>query len=195
MQTLLGIYNMALSLVGARRAESLDDLAKGPRLCADFYLAVRDSSLALHAWEFAIKQAQLEKGEDAPSFGHAFAYVLPDDCIKVLEMSPASWTYAVVGRTLQTSADSDVTPVAISYVARVDNPALFSPSFYRALGLGLAEALCVPLLGAAKGAGLASILGRRFALALDEAMAADATQLLTDTRPRDIDPWLAARSV
>jgi hypothetical protein len=195
MQTLLGIYNMALSLVGARRAESMDEQTKGLRLCGDFFDSVRDSALALYAWEFAVRQEQLEKGEDAPSFGHAFAYTLPDDCIKVLEMSPSSWAYAVIGRTLQTSADSDVTPVAISFVARVDDPALFSPAFYKALGLGLAEALCVPLLGAAKGAGLASLLARRFALALDEAMSADAAQLLTDTRPRDIDPWLAARSI
>ena len=42
--------------------------------------------LSLYPWPFALRYAVLAQSADAPAFGYRYAYQLPGDCMRVLDV-------------------------------------------------------------------------------------------------------------
>jgi hypothetical protein len=81
------LCNMALGMMGDK-ANSITDIAVEEsseewRLCDLYYDAVRDRVASMRPWRFNRGRAQLEQNETAPDFGYAYAYDLPEDCLRV----------------------------------------------------------------------------------------------------------------
>lgn len=83
--------------------------------------------LSLYPWSFAVRYALLARGADAPAFGWRYAYPLPGDCVRVLDVRrhdaggiPSSLVrmqpgprYEIAGRNIHTDAES----LALRYVS------------------------------------------------------------------------------
>ena len=81
--------------------------------------------LSLYPWSFAVRYALLARGADAPAFGWRYAYPLPGDCVRVLDVRrhaggtsspvriPPGPRYEIAGRNIHTDAES----LALRYVS------------------------------------------------------------------------------
>ena len=82
--------------------------------------------------------------EDAPAFGWAKQYQLPEGCLRVFEVQSydhdVSWT--IEGDRLLSNHPG----IKIKYVQIVTQTGLYSPEFVTALAARLAAELCLPLL-------------------------------------------------
>jgi hypothetical protein len=148
------ICNLALGKLGAGRIIALDEESEEARACLLHYAETRDEVLRAHRWNFAIKREQLVQDPVPPRFGELFAYHLPTDCLRVLEMNswklsqrPGYWE--VEGDQLTTHSDV----ADIRYIRRVVDCNLFDALFVEALVLKLAAKLALPLTGNSKLAG------------------------------------------
>ena len=141
--TKVEIANMALIRLGQDPIISLDDDVKGARTIKAVWDMVRDSVLREHLWNFAIKRATLaqldEEAENWTVFG------LPADCLRVVSVDGADNWRVENGRLL---ADGD--SVKIKYIARVDDPSLYDPTFAEAFALRLAIVVAYSLVGSAE---------------------------------------------
>jgi hypothetical protein len=108
------ICNLALKALGLDPISSLaNDLSQAGIVLRKTWEATRDAILRSANWRCLLSRSvSLAREAAAPSFGFSYAYALPIDCIRVVEMSiDAAW--AVEGRLLLT----DETEAFILYVA------------------------------------------------------------------------------
>ncbi len=151
MSSSVQICNLALTKLGAARITSLQDNTKQARALNAIFEQVRDAELAAHPWSFAIKRAEIPASSTAPAFGWAYAYPLPSDYIKLVQVGDTFAFYDsgddgalfdVEGGAVVTDEGS---PLQIRYVYRVTNsglfPALFDQSFACRLAAEVAEEL------------------------------------------------------
>ena len=103
--------------------------------------------LSLYPWPFALRYAVLAQSADAPSFGYRYAYSLPGDCMRVLDVrrhgdtgEVSTWAYrhsgprySIVGQEIYTDADS----LALRYVSN-DRGMTVSETFADALAWKIA---------------------------------------------------------
>lgn len=181
------ICNLALTRLGHKSdpLASLADTGKAARLCALHYEPTRDAVLRAHPWNFAVKRAELPALEAAPVWGHARAFQLPADLLRVLELEDSGAEYRVEGRTIATDAGA---PLRLEYLARVTDPGLFDALFIDALAARLAAELAVPLTDNAQ---LAETMSALYQAKLAEARTTDAME--GTPRGLDADAWLNAR--
>lgn len=148
------IANLALAHVGDHVITSIDDAddAAARKMKAAWDIT-RDAVLADHPWNFALRRASLAADLTAPAFGWQRGFTLPSDpyCLRVLAITSyegdAGEPFKVEGRTILTDA---VAPLPVTFIARVTDTELWSPSFVTAMGLRLAWSVG-PGLGAAAG--------------------------------------------
>jgi len=128
------ICSAALIELGEDRITSLTQDAERARIMRELYPAELDALLSEHPWNFALARVELAQSAEAPAFGFARAFVLPADCLAVVEVSPveASWKVEA-GRLL-----ADEAAVAVRYVRRVADPAAMPPCFRAVLAARLA---------------------------------------------------------
>ena len=144
--TKLIIWNKALSFLGERKLAALDDDTPSSRVLDLHYDTVRDSLLRSHRWNFARKRVAIDADATAPAFGWSYAYDLPTDCLRVLELN---------GRqAAQNDADfeiedgqllTDASECNLVYIYRNDDPSTYDPLFTEALCLKLAIAACLEI--------------------------------------------------
>lgn len=145
MPSLTEIANLALAMVGEERVTRLDtDTSKPARLCNEMLPQVRARCLSEHPWNFAVRRASLPALASSPSWGYAYAYQVPADCIRVLEIDGADphepWSRE--GTAILTDLTA---PLSIRYIADVTDPARWSPMFVDMVAATLAERLALPL--------------------------------------------------
>lgn len=138
----VSICNSALLKIGAERITALSDSNKRAIACNEQYSKCRDEVLEAHPWNFAIKRVELSQNATGPAFGYTYAYDLPADCLRVLEMSDTDITYEIEAGTLITDEDT----AKIKYIAQTADTTLFSPTFSEALALRLASDLAYHLV-------------------------------------------------
>lgn len=186
MASQTAICNQALIQVGHDTLAAVDtSTPKGRKLLAAWPI-VLDALLAAHAWGFATKRVVLQQLATAPVWGYDYAYQLPSDCLRVLEVYPDSEFQIESGQIL-----SDEDEMSIKYVCRVSQTGFFSPIFTLALADALAVQVCYGLEGSAqKRASLEKIAAESLARAIAkdsrEAWQPDGTEDEDDT-------WLTAR--
>jgi hypothetical protein len=137
------IANAALTLLGERRINSLDESSKTAKMLKERFDEVRDEVLRAYPWNFATKRAALAADAVAPSWGFDRAFTLPADCLRLLELeNPARYEYRIEGRKIITDLG---TPLNIEYTAQITDPVqmdvMFRQAFAAALAADVAEAM------------------------------------------------------
>lgn len=141
MASVVGICNLALRLLGARRITALTDSTEEARACNDVYETLRDSLLRAHPWNFATVRASLAASTTAPAWGYEKSYPLPSDCLRVLSVD-TTYQWEVEGRNIVTDEGA---PLYMKYTSKEEDPNQFDSNFIKALAayiaLELAERL------------------------------------------------------
>lgn len=137
----LEICNLALSKLGEAPIPAIDaNASPASRLCYMHYHPVRREVLCSNRWTFASKLTSIHAAEtEQDPAQHALAHSLPQDCLRVLEVSSPGWTLR--GRCIYCPSPS----VRVLYIADVEDTTLFEPLFVEALATRLACKLCIPL--------------------------------------------------
>lgn len=167
----LSVINAALMKCGLPLAASLQDVDWG---AASRFEDVAEQLLRAHGWNFAMAHVTAGRVAD-PAHGYAYAYELPADCVRVLEVRPGEDVrspqarFSVTGGRIYTNA----TPCNLRYVRRVLEPEAWPVDFADAVAARLAAEIA-PL--AAQSFGLGASLLQLAQLAFRQAQAADAAE-------------------
>lgn len=168
MASVVGICNKALILVGAKTITAITENSKEGRLCNTIYETVRDAELRRHPWNFAVKRATLSPSADTPKWGYTYAHELPTDCLRVLGFD-YELTYRLEGRSILTNE----TVVNLRYLAKIQDPNLYTPQFIEVLATKLALEIAYSLEGKAN---RIDALTKGYTDALRDARFVDATE-------------------
>ncbi len=149
MPSAVDVASKALGLIGSNPITSLsppDDNKRARAVAAQFDDS-RDATLQAHPWNFATQRASIPVDATAPVWGFTFRYLLPNDCIRLLEANGEDrdtykWRvesgYAVTDLT---------TPLEIRYVAQITDSEAWSPLFVEAMAAHLASLVAEDLTG------------------------------------------------
>ena len=195
VSTEVEIVNMALTRLGHDEITAIGEANKAGRLCARWYVPVRDALLRSHPWNWAIKRVELASSvSDTPDHEYDYGFPLPSDFLKLIRTSAESEgldddyriEHGSSGSILVSHDDSDV---AIEYIARITDVARYDPLFVQCLALNLAAAMCMAL---ADNASLLQMLKEELKEITPAARTTDAQegtprQMMTDT-------WVLARA-
>jgi hypothetical protein len=139
MASEVSICNRALRVLGVAPISALSEDSKAGAWAAQSYADARDALLAEYPWNFAIKRAALAASVAAPAWGPAHLYPLPADALRVLavegEPEQRVEPWKVEARAIATDGAA---PLNIVYIAKVTDPAQWSPLFVEALAARLA---------------------------------------------------------
>lgn len=162
--SLTEIFNNALQGLKADRIMAGSDDSESADLCNQAWPSVRDAVLRSHPWNCAMRLAQLQQSATAPAWKWDYAYPLPTDCLRVVEVvgadEEAIEVWEVVGTEILCN---EAAPVYISYIWRETDPTKYDALLCRVLEAALAAELAYPLT--------ASVTARQAAQAMyDERM-------------------------
>lgn len=146
-QNRTSIINTVLMRLGAQGINFAFQNTPGAQLAEAAYDRSLDYCLSLYPWPFAVRYAVLAQSADTPPFGYRYAYALPSDCLRVLDVRshgnhaevPSCLykypgpRYSVVGQEIYTDMDS----LALRYVSN-DRGMSVSESFADALAWRIA---------------------------------------------------------
>lgn len=136
----IGVANIALDWLKEPAISSFDDDRPAARWMNRNFGIVRDMTLALNPWRFAVERFQIAKDPVAPAFGYACRYLKPDKCIRVLPLRYGGATngplvrYSVEGDYILTDAGA---PLKVRCIVRVEDATKWSPLFIDAFSLQL----------------------------------------------------------
>ncbi|NJB68530.1 hypothetical protein GGQ74_002203 [Desulfobaculum xiamenense] len=127
------ILSAALLELGEDRITSADQDSERARVVSALYEGERDALLEEHPWNFAVARAELARAAGGPCYGYANRFMLPPDCLHVIETDPDA-RYAVEGQCLL----ADARGVRVRYVRRVTVVSEMPPTFRSALAARIA---------------------------------------------------------
>lgn len=200
MATEVDVCNLALALLGDDASvASIDPPEGSPQAthCARFYPMARNTLQTLHEWGFCTRREALTQLADAPLYGWAVAYALPNRLARVIELVGPGGApleeYQIEAGTDGAGVLYAHTPGALlRYVQFVSDPARFPPAFTDALTWLLASMLAGPLLKGEMGAGASKrCLDYFYGVKLPHARGIDAVQHRTKTE--HAVPWMTNR--
>lgn len=131
MNSKIQIVNQALVQLGERPIDDFDE-TKAAIVMATFWPGSVDSVLRGHPWNFATRRQVLARIANAPPFGFGSAFVLPADCVRVLEVMATE--YKLEGRCILCDEHS----LAVRYVSSAIPITEYDSIFCDALSLYLA---------------------------------------------------------
>lgn len=133
------IANLALGKVESPAIANIDEASPGAVECRRFYDSIRDALLRDQVWNFAQRRAQLPADATAPLFGFAYAYTLPDDCLRANEVYGADRTkWRIEGRKILTDLPA---PLQLIYNSVDVQPGEYDSLFIDQFAARLAEAI------------------------------------------------------
>lgn len=139
----IDVVNSALSRLGEQPLLALSDPSPPGRLATRTYDDIRDALLREYPWNFATKRGSLAASPTAPAWGFAFAYTLPSDNLRLIEIENVGdqdW------RNESGTIVTDMTaPLNIRYIQLVSVDAMDS-TFREALAARLAMEWAEPLV-------------------------------------------------
>ena len=208
MSSEIDICNLALGYLGDDATVSSLYPPEGSAQaehCARFYPIARTALLGLHHWNFATRRVPVAKLSAAPPSGFLFAYAVPADLVTAIavldpnntdEFNPDKFsTYIIESlsdgtKVIYTNQDGAV----LRYVADVDDPTKFDPSFVEALSWLLASKLAGPIIKGATGAGMARECMGEFRTWFMQAARIDSSQRTTgDVVGKHQPNWMSGR--
>ena len=133
------ICNLALLKFGNITINSLEDNTAQAQACKELYPLMRDELMSLHGWNFALARADISsKLADTPAFQYDYAYQLPVDCLRVVELYGTEAKWAREGNEFLTNQDEEI---FIRYIKKVTTTGNFSQVFVNSLAVRLAGEL------------------------------------------------------
>lgn len=145
MATGVTICSNALLMLGAQTINDFEDQENLDRakLCANLYPTVRDDMLRAHPWNCCIKRAVLAPDADAPLFGYDYAFELPADFSRVLEVGADGQQidYLVEGRSIQ----ANTTVLQLRYVFDNIVESTWDAHLIKLMTLAMAAAMAYPV--------------------------------------------------
>lgn len=187
MSTKLDVINAALMKVGLPLAADLNDCDWNASLIFD---SVTEQALRSFAWGFASRYEVLKEAAQVPAFGFHRAYLMPADCLRVIDVrcgtdlrSPKA-RFSISGKLVY----ANVSPCNCRYVGREMNPANWPNDFADAVAARIAAEIANL---SAQTMSMTPNLIQLHQLSLAQAQAADATET-TERVPLD-ESILAAR--
>lgn len=145
--SVIQICNLALDMLGAGPIASLDDPSKAAGLCKRNYELARDAALRAYPWNCARTKVSLAASTTTPVYDFSNAFPLPVDCLRVLEVEDdvlTGLTWRVEGRELLADTTG---PLKISYVRKVEDPALYDALLVNAIAAHLAALIAFAVTG------------------------------------------------
>lgn len=152
MPTKIDVANRALLKIGASRITSFEDESKEAQALTICWDAVQDREIAAHPWAFALRRGSLPALAEAPAWGYAKQYQLPEgflglDWVDGLNVSDTGMDYLdgtesawrVEGGKILADSGS---PLRIIYHVRVTDPQQWGPHFCEVMALALAIEIC-----------------------------------------------------
>ena len=135
------ICNMALGLAGtADFIQSLTDATSvNARRCNQFFTQAVESVLRKHDWHCAAKRVQLSQNETTPVFEYEYAYSIPADCVRLINIYGDDVGYSPYDRWVvnKRNVETDLGTAYLKYVA--------FPEDYRDLDVLLAKSIAYEL--------------------------------------------------
>jgi hypothetical protein len=136
----VGIWNRALQMLGAKAIASTTENSVNARACQTCYDAIRQSELRGHYWNFARKRAILAASATPPLFDRDNAYILPADFLMLVmpdfdqNFNDRQWQ--IEGNTI---CCDDKPPLQIIYIADITDPTLMDSLFREMLSAKMGE--------------------------------------------------------
>jgi hypothetical protein len=112
MASKLDIINLALGRIGATSITSETDGTAEQVLAIAVWDIARQSVLREHSWNFAVKDVELSKLSGITQFEFAYAYQLPSDNLRLLQVY-GNPVFKIQGRTILT--DQEVCKIKYVY--------------------------------------------------------------------------------
>ena len=138
------------------------------------YDPVRRSLLRSHNWNFATEYVELGQLTTTPAFKFQYAYQLPSDCLRVIDLHGTEENFKVIGNKIFTDAES----AYLIYIKDVTDTGAFDVLFEECLVLKLAYEACFYITGSAP---LTAQLIQEFEMKFKEAKRADGQEDIPDT--------------
>lgn len=176
------IANSALVKIGARPILSLTEGSIEAERCSKRMDPIRKIILRRHPWNFAIGRRTLAPSVDVPEFEYSYKFLLPADCLRLLEVMDEVEFRLEGGYIL-----SDESSLSIKYIRDVIDTNLFESLFAEAMACYLAWDISYPLTSNAT---LKDEMWKAYRLALREAKSVDAQE---DPGPAEEDGFLESR--
>lgn len=165
----VAICNQALGWLGGDLIISLDDESKEAKLCKANFDGLRDAVLEDREWTFAVARIEMAELIDVPLYGFDKAFQIPEDVLRVLQVSRAgevddgvlvegSFQSATRGGTGQgresridwlregeTIVANNAARIFCRVLKRITDTTKFSPAFDQCLAARMAMDLAIPL--------------------------------------------------
>ena len=187
------VANVALRLIGQTTITSRTQGTTTANIVDDLFDDLRDDLLRSNPWNFATKRVKLAQSSSTPVFEFDHGYALPSDWLRTVSVHDNDAGHGTMfhrveffgtQRSIMTSADA----VWIRYIYRVTDPNLWSADFVRAMELGLARDLAVPV---ASSNTLQDQLSKQFEKKIAQARSSDAMGSFPELRNRG--SWASSR--
>jgi hypothetical protein len=139
------LCNLALGLIGSKRIVTSDlsnNTNTEARYCKLFYDPTKKAALRLCKPSCATKRANLGTAVSAtPAFRYDYAYQLPNDCVRVIQMEELEYEWRREGDKLLT----DESTAKIIYIFDLTDASKFDPLFVEVFSVWLGLKLAIPL--------------------------------------------------
>jgi len=152
MATETEIANLALTWLGQRLINSLNDNQNEAKIMKANYPFARDKVLAEHAWTFALRRETLAPLAALPAFGGGRQFLIPNDVLRVFRVyrpnvASQSGTFQNApgwvreGNHIIANQDQ----IWCHFIFRQTNTTFFSVPFAQAIAAKLATDTCIAL--------------------------------------------------
>ncbi|MEJ2895813.1 hypothetical protein RVU96_16790 [Bordetella avium] len=135
----ISICSNALLRLGGSPISSFEDPSKYAPAAGNIWPTVRDAILRAHYWNFATKRVLLAPRADAPAFDYRFAFDVPGDWLRTLQVGQAGWAHEFQkeGRSIL----ANINPLPLVYIFRNDETSTWDDAVVEVAELKMAAAL------------------------------------------------------
>jgi hypothetical protein len=196
MATKLGVFNGALTAIGARRIADTGEAIEPARELAAVYTQTVSECLAAGSWNFATETIQADADTGVtPSFGYTEVFSKPADWVRTVAVSGDEYFTQPLLRYYDDAGvwSADISPVYVRYVSSDTGMGFaldrWTPFFTRYVELELADRVCLKLT---QNASLEESVGRKRDKARKQALNQDA---MDEPQPKFLPPgsWTLSR--
>lgn len=140
----IGICSNALLKVGAENITSYQDGTAEAEIAGSLYPMIRDGLLSSYPWSFALAQKKLPRLADVPVADYQYAYLLPNDFLRVISAGSGKRGRGIEYRIYENRLHTNLPSVNLTYIFR-PHESMFPAFFCEALIAKLAAEFCLPL--------------------------------------------------
>lgn len=140
MATDISICSNALLKLGAPAISSFTDATQIAGICANLWPGTRDAVLRSHPWNCATKRVILAPESATPAWGYAYQFVIPPDCLRILEIEDVVDYRIESGRIL-----TDETAINLKYIWRNTEPSTYDAALVDVMTQRMSAELAYPI--------------------------------------------------